>query len=112
MDLVYGSTLSLNAYYGLFMDLSSNKILFSLLLIDSLWAPVYLIRKAYAFSNRDERTLANYAIVLAALAGLVVVYGKVLDFDTRIMLGVPSAILVLAYLAVTLIQKLRNRGDN
>ena len=102
----------MNGYCGLFMDLSSNKLLFSLLLVASLWAPVYLVRKASAFINREERTPKNYALVLAALAGLVLVYWGVLDFETRIMLGVPSVILVIAYLAVTLIQKLRNRVDN
>ena len=94
------------------MDLLSNRFLFGVLLVACLWAPVYLVRKGYALFHQNRRSLADYVPFLSVLAGLGIVYSYVLDFNTRIMLGVPSLILVTAYLAVTLLQRHRKGLNN
>jgi len=94
------------------MALLSNKFLFGLLLVVCLWAPVYLVRKGYAFFHQDRQSLAEYLPFLFVLTGLGIVYGYVLDFNERIMLGVPSLVFVTAYLAVTLLQRHRKGADN
>ena len=38
------------------MDLSTNRMLFGLVLVASLWAPVYLVRTALAFIDPALRT--------------------------------------------------------
>ena len=49
---VYGTTLFLNTCTQFIMDLSTNKVLFGLVLVVCLWAPVYLVRTAPAVIAR------------------------------------------------------------
>ena len=66
------------------MDLSTNKMLFGLVLVASLWAPVYLVRIALAFIDPASRTRKKAVFFALVLAGLVAGYAFVLDDTTRI----------------------------
>ena len=107
---VYGTTLFLNACTQFIMDLSTNKVLFGLVLVVCLWAPVYLVRTAPAVIAPASRTLKKAVAFGVVLAGLVAVYAVVLDSTTRVLLGIPSLVVLTAYLAVTLIQKSQRRA--
>ncbi len=92
------------------MDLSTNRFLFGLVLVASLWAPVYLVRTAPALITPASRTLKKAVVFGLVLAGLVAVYAVVLDSTTRVLLAIPSLVVLTAYLAVTLIQKSQRRA--
>ena len=90
-------------------NITNNKILFGALLILSLWAPVFLARKLSELVRNKNRSAKNYAIILPVVIALTLFYVNVLDFSTRIMLGIPSLIILLAFIAVTYINKYRSQ---
>ena len=87
--------------------LINNKIFLSILLIAALWAPVFLARKLSELVSNANRSIKDYIIPLFVIIGLIILYVYVLKYSTRIMLGIPSLVLFVAFLTVTSINKYR-----
>ena len=92
------------------MDLPTNKLLSSLVLVVCLWAPVYPVRTANAVFAPTSQILKKAVVFGLVLAVLVTVYVLVLDSTTSVLLGIPSLIVLTAHVAVTFVQKNRKRA--
>lgn len=82
-----------------------NKILMRLLLVLTLFAPIFLIKKLRELINNKDRSFKDYAVVCLVFFGLLIVYCLIFDFNMRIALGIPSFILLMISIIVTFINK-------